>query len=306
MKPRVNIKKNRKQEITAWLMCAPALIVLTVFMLLPFIMAFFYSFTNKMLLESAANPSHFVGVKNYINLFKQEEFYKALLNNIKFSLIVVPVQTSLALILAVIINQKIKFVNFFRTIYFSPVVMSMTVVTIVWAIIFKPDSTGLLNSFLRSISFGLIEPSQWYLSADSSMLSIIILSVWQGVGFQMLIFLSGLQFIPYALYEASHIDGAGKLRQFFSITIPMLKNTMIFVIISTTIFSFKLVTQIILLTSGGPKDSTQTLVYLLYTEGYKKMRIGYASAISVIFFVIVLIISLIQMNVTKADREENA
>ena len=295
------MNKLLKQEKTAWLMSAPALIILTMFLVLPFLAAFIFSFTNRMLLMNPGTALKFVGMRNYIRLFTDPEFYNALKNNILFALFVVPVQTSLALLLAMLVNAKIKGIQFFRTIFFSPVVITMVVVTIVWALLFNPTPEGALNILLSKISFGLIGPIEWHHSSATAMFSIAILSIWQGVGFQMVIFMAGLQYIPGELYEAADIDGAGAVQKFFYVTIPQLKNTMIFVVLTTTIFAFKLFTQVMILTEGGPKGSTTTLVYMLYREGFSKMKVGYASAIAVVFFVIVLAISMVQRKLISQE-----
>lgn len=259
-----------KQEKTAWLMSAPAVTILVVFLLLPFVAAFFFSFTNRMLLMNPGTSLKFVGLRNYIRLFTDPEFYNALKNNVVFALFVVPIQTGLALLLAMLVNGKLKGIQIFRTIFFSPVVISMIVVTVVWALLFTPTPDGYLNILLSKMSFGLIGPLEWHHSASTSMLAIAILSIWQGVGFQMVVFLAGIQYIPGELYEAADIDGANTLQKFFYVTIPQLKNTMIFVVLTTTIFAFKLFTQVMVLTEGGPQGSTTTLVYMLYREGFTK------------------------------------
>jgi ABC-type sugar transport system permease subunit len=292
---------KNKQVRSAWVMSAPALIILFLFLVIPFLLAFMYSFTNRMLLMNPNNSVKFIGLTNYIRLFHDEEFYKALTNNLTFAAVVVPIQTVLALLMAVLINSKLKGINLFRTVFFSPVVITMVVVSIVWALILIPTPDGYLNSVLSTITFGLFKPSQWLHSENSSMLSIIILSIWQGVGFQMVIFLAGLQYIPKELYEAAEVDGANTVQKFFKITIPQLKNTTIFVIISTTIFAFKLFTQVMVLTEGGPKSSTTTMVYMLYREGFTKKKVGYASAIAVVFFIIVLTISMLQNKFIRED-----
>ncbi len=293
--------KLLKQDRAAWMMSAPALIILFMFVIVPFVAAFGFSFTNRMLLMNPGTSLKFVGLRNYVRLFADPEFYQSLGNNLKFALFVVPIQTSLALLLALLVNGKIKGSNLFRTIFFSPVVISMTVVVVVWALIFNPTADGYMNTVLANMTFGLLEPLQWHHSADTSMLAIAILSIWQGVGFQMVIFLSGLQYIPGELYEAADIDGANVIQQFWYVTLPQLKNTMVFVVLTTTIFAFRLFTQVMVLTQGGPQGSTSTVVYMMYTEGFQKMKIGYASAISVVFFVIVLVISMIQRKLISKE-----
>lgn len=293
------------QMFVGWLMSAPALIILFCFLILPFFMSMFYSVTNQMLIMPPNRSLSYVGFENYSRIFQSDEFIIALMNTLKFVIIVAPVQAALALALALLINYKKPFITLFRTVYFSPVVISMVVVSTVWSLLLQPDKEGLINSLLHFISFGYFEPKQWLFESGTAMIGIIMLSIWQGVGFQMVIFLAGLQNIPEELYEASKIDGADTKSRFYHITFPLLRNSLIFIMISTTILSFKLFTQIVSLTQGGPHNSTLTLVYLIYSEGFTKMKIGYTSAMSVIFFAIVLLISLIQMKLSKASQEES-
>ena len=209
-----------------------------------------------------------------------------------------PVVLILATLLALLVNRKAKGVTFFRMIYFSPQVVTMTVVTVIWGFFFSSTSDGLFNSILGV--FG-IPAQKWLQDTGLAMPSIAIMSIWQCVGMQMIIMLGGLQFIPEELYEAGTIDGANTWQQFIYITIPQLKNTLVYVFISNTIYSLKMFTQVYMLTQGGPAGSTTTLVYLMYQEGFTNNRVGYTSAMAVVFFLIVLAISLIQNKLTEGD-----
>ena len=295
-------KRQMSKKSTAILMSLPGVILLTVFLIIPFVMSFVFSFTNQRLIANPNTAVQFVGIGNYLRLLKHDVFYSALFNNFKFTIMVVPLQVTLALLLAVLINQKLKFINVFRTIFFSPIVITMIVVAIVWSLLFTP-SGGFINQFLGVISFGLIKPLDWLYSTKHALPAIVILSIWQGVGFQMVIILAGLQGISQEIYEACAIDGTTAWQRFFFITIPMLKNTLIFCLLSTTILAFKLFTQVWVLTQGGPENATMTMVALIYKEGFVQLRVGYASAISVVFFFIVLAISLIQRKIV--DKEES-
>jgi multiple sugar transport system permease protein len=338
----------------ALLMLAPSAILLLVFLLVPFFMAFGLSLTNQRLISP--NPTEIIGLANYrelldlrfipleprldpetqqplrdaqgdlvypavrevlranpetrffreltqLELFgtrylvaaSDATFWRALFNTFTFALIVVPLQTSFALVLAMLVNQKLPWMNFFRTVYFSPVVTTMAIVSVLWFFMYNPDF-GLINSLLSLVGLG---PYRWLEDPRSALFAIIILSIWQGVGFQMVIFLAGLQEIPQELYEAAQIDGAGRWRQFLNVTLPSLRNTTIFVVISTTILAFKLFVQVDVMTfgTGGPFDSTVTTILHLVNQGYRQQRVGYASAISVIFVVIVLAISIFQRRV---------
>lgn len=292
---------RKREQRAAWLFASPALILLIAFVVVPFIMAFIYSFTDQRLVPGP-NPTRFVGMRNFVRLLDDERFLRALLNNFLFVFVVVPIQTSAALLLAVLINQKLKFVNFFRTVYFSPVAITMVVVSVVWAFLYDASANGTINRFVEFITFGAVGPQDWLGNPRLALPAIMLLSMWQGVGFQMVIFLAGLQEIPYVLYEAAQIDGASKIQQFFRITIPQLRNTILFVVISTTILAFQLYAQVEVLTRGGPQNATQTMVFYTKVQGFEQGRIGYASAITVVFFLIVLIISIVQRTILREER----
>jgi len=292
----------RKQEgLLAWLFASPALFLLLLFVVVPFIMAFIFSFSNQRLVPGP-NPTEFVGLRNFVRMVGDKRFLAALGNNFLFVGVVVPVQTAMALLLAVLINQKLKFVNFFRTIYFSPVAITMVVVSVVWAFLYEASANGTINQFVHFISFGLIGPQDWLGNHKLAFPAIMLLSIWQGVGFQMVIFLAGLQEIPYSLYEAAQIDGANVVQQFFNITLPQLRNTTIFVVLSTTILAFQLYAQVEVLTRGGPQNATQTMIFYTKVMGFEQGKIGYASAVTVVFFLIVLAISILQRVFLKEER----
>ena len=225
-------------------------------------------------------------------------FLRALLNTFIFVLLVAPIQGGLALCLAVMINQKLAGINFFRTIFFMPVVVSIVVVALLWRFIYDGNN-GLLNTLLGFLTFGAFKPVDWLGQASTSLGSIIAMSIWQAVGFHMVIWLSGLQTIPATLYEAADIEGASNWQKFRFVTWPGLRNTAVLVLIVITMQAFSLFSQIDVMTSGGPVDSTQTVVFQAVQRGYVKQDIAGGSAISVILFLIVLSISLIQRYLTR-------
>jgi multiple sugar transport system permease protein len=294
---------KQKESKLAWLFSTPAIVLLIVFLIIPFIWAIWMSFTNMRLIPNPNVPTKFIGLQNYIRLFSDKVFFRGLLNNFYFVIVVVPIQTALALALAMLINQEIKGVNVFRTVYFSPVVTSMTVISIVWTLLYNPGE-GLINAFLQAISFGKLGPYDWLKSTQLAFPAIMLMSIWQGVGFQMVIFLAGLQEIPTSLYEAAEVDGANGWEKFVNITLPQLRNTLIFVMISTTILAFKLFDQVKVMTNGGPQNASMTTMLYAIQQGWAELRIGYASAITVIFFAIVLIISILQRFLTREKGTE--
>jgi len=289
-------KKKRKAVL---LFILPGLILLGVFMILPFLMSFGLSFTNQRILSRV--PTRFVGFSNYERLFGDDLFFIGLKNNFVFAAIVVPIQTILALGMAMVVNKHLKGVKIFRTAYFMPTVTTMVVVSVVWTFMYNPQ--GLINNFMQAITFGNWETIDFLKNSQWAFPAIMIMSVWQGAGFQMLIFLAGLQEIPEMLYEAATIDGANKWRKFWNITLPQLRNTTAFVLISTTILALRLFDQIKIMTNGGPNNSTYTVILHLYNNGFTKQRVGYASAITVVFFLIVLAISIIQRLILREERE---
>ena len=292
---------NRRNEtMIAWLFSSPALILLIVFIAIPFFMAIYLSFTDQRLIPNPNLPTQIVGLRNFVRLIDDEAFLRGLINNFYFVIVVVPIQTALALFLAILINQKIKGVNTYRTVYFAPVVTSMVVVAVIWTFLYNPS--GMINSFIRILSFGTLGPYKWLQDTKLVFPAIMLLSIWQGVGFQMVIYLAGLQEIPTDMYEAAEVDGANKWQQFTSITWPMLRNTTIFVVITTTILAFRLFDQVKVMTNGGPQNASMTTIVYVIEQGWGQLKVGYASAISVLFFIIVLVISLLQRRVLREER----
>ena len=345
-----------------WLFAGPAFGLMVLFILVPFVFAIIFSFTNQRLVSP--NPAQFVGLSNYSQLlgmgtltldpirdeagnvvlkdgapefpalrgFTRNNpdypniagmrewfsfdrgngartyvlasdivFLRAVMNTFLFVIVVAPLQGGLALGLALLINQKLRGINAFRTIYFMPVVVSIVVVSILWKIIYDGNS-GLLNNMLSAITFGAFTPIDWLGNPNTALGAIIAMSIWQAVGFHMVIWLSGLQTISPTLYEAAAIEGASKWQVFRYITWPGLKNTAVLVLIVITMQAFGLFSQINVMTQGGPLDSTQTIVFQAIQRGYGKQDISGGSAISVILFIIVLSISLFQRWLTR-DKE---
>ena len=298
-------KYQRRESLTAWLFASPGILLLGLFFVLPFVLAFALSFTDQRLVPNPNLETQFVGLRNYVRLFEDDYFLHALGNNFYFVAVVVPLQSVLALGLAVAVNQKLAAVRFFRTVYFTPVATTMAVVAVIWSLMYAPDA-GLINRAVSTLSFGYIDAQDWLGNPHLVMPAVMLLSIWQGVGFQMLVFLAGLQDIPPDLYEAAMLDGATRWQQFRYITLPMLRNTTIFVLVTTTIYAFQLFTQVQVISTSGsvaPVDSFRTVVMLLVEEGFKSGKVGYASAISVVFFLLVLAISMSQRLFMREERQ---
>lgn len=281
---------------TAYAMVAPAAVLLLLFLAVPVLLAFGLSFTNARLISP--NPPRFVGLDNFLRAFTADPtFIRSLINTFLFAVVVVPVQAGLGLVMAVLVNQKLRGTTLFRIIYFIPVVTSIVVVSILWRFMYQPD--GIINSFIDTLTFGAWDGIAWLNNPTTALPAIIVLSIWQAVGFHMIIWLSGLQTIPEELYEAAGIDGAGPWQQFKNVTWPGLRPTMIFILVTITIAALGLFVQIDVMTQGGPVDSTTTLVFHAVRRGYREQQTGYGAAISLIFFVLVLIIAMIQRYLTR-------
>lgn len=283
------------------IMLAPASVLLIAFIILPFFLAVGFSFTNQSLLPRRV-PTQVLGLTNYIGILSDPRFWTAAYNTARFAVVVVPVQSGLALLLAVLVNGSFPGRNVFRGIFFLPTILSMSVVCVVWAGILRAPA-GVLNSVVQTMSLGLIGPQDWLGDATLAMPTIIVLSMWQGIGFQMVIYLAGLQSISGQLYEAARIDGANTWQRFWHITFPSLRNTHIFVTLTTTVLAFKLFGQVDVLTQGGPVNATNTLVRYIYMSGFREQRVGYASAAAVIFFLLVLAVAAVQRFLMRETRE---
>lgn len=280
------------------LLILPATILLLVFLILPFFLAGYLSLTNERLIPRPI-PTRFVGLDNYLRIFSDSEFWRAFGNTFYFALLVVPFQSALSLGSAILLNGKLTLRAFFRSVAFLPLVTPITVVIVIWAALFAiPD--GLLNNLIRFFGFhdGYIN---WLGNATWAMPSLVLLSAWATFPFQMLIYLAGLQEIPTERYEAARIDGANSWQQFRYVTFPGLRNTHIFVVIITSIQAFKLFTQVDILTQGGPAGATNTLVRYMVQQGYSSQRIGFASAVAVVFFVLVAAFALLQRMLLKNE-----
>ncbi|QTV80587.1 sugar ABC transporter permease [Microbacterium sp. NIBRBAC000506063] len=277
-------------------MIAPAAVLLILFLIIPVLLAFTLSFTNARLISP--NPPRFVGFDNFLRAFTADPiFLQSAWNTFLFALVVVPVQAGLGLVLAVLVNRRLRGTTAFRVIFFVPVVTSIVVVSILWRFMFQAD--GLINSMIDTLTFGLWGGMDWLNDPRTALGAIIVVSIWQAVGFHMIIWLSGLQTIPEELYEAARMDGASPWRQFTNVTWPGLRPTMVFVLVTITIAALGLFVQIDVMTQGGPVGSTSTIVYHAVRKGYAQQEIGYAAAISLIFFVAVLIIALVQRRLTR-------
>ncbi|MBD5543258.1 MAG: sugar ABC transporter permease [Lachnospiraceae bacterium] len=290
------MKRKKSNSLLGMAFFGPALVLLTLFLFIPMILTLVFSFTDFF----ALNPglTHFVGFENYINIFQDELFLQSFFNTIKFVLIIVPCQCLGALGLALLINRVTVCKKYFKVAFFVPVVMSLAVVSTLWMQIYSPE--GILNTLLGNLG---IEAQPFIHSAKQALPSIALMSVWQGVGYQMIIFLGGLQAINPALYEAAEMDHASGWQKFKDITLPELKPLCVFVFITVTIGAFRMIVQPMVMTGGGPSHSTYTMVYNIYETGTVNWEIGIASTMAIVFAIFVMILTVIQSILTR-DKEE--
>ncbi|MDQ0338465.1 multiple sugar transport system permease protein [Caldalkalibacillus uzonensis] len=258
---------------------------------IPIISSFVLSFTSWDLLS----PPQFVGVDNYINLLRDPSFFNALTNTLLFIAGYLPTVMVLALIVALLLNRRLRFRVFFRAAYFVPVITSWVAVALIWKWMFNP-SYGLVNYFLSLI--GINGPA-WLQDPSWAMPSIIITSVWKDIGFVMVIFLAGLQGIPENYYEAADIDGANGWQKFRYVTLPLLAPTTFFVLVISLINSFQVFDQVMIMTEGGPAGATTVMVQEIYNHAFRYFQMGYASALSWVLFALIFVVTFIQMRWQK-------
>lgn len=291
----MNKKPTLKENLIGYSFLAPALILLSIFLLIPIGMVFYYAFTDYYLLTPDARQ--FVGLDNFKRLVQDPIFIKSVLNTGKFVIWIIPVQLGAALGMALLINKQRKGNMFFKVAFFAPVVMSLVVISILWLYLLNPND-GLINALLNKVG---ISSQPFLTSPNQAMYTIVFVSAWQGAGYQMLLLLGGMQNIPQDVYEAAEIDGFSKFQQFRYITLPLLKPTAIFVLLTTLISAFKLIVQPMVMTQGGPMNSTMTMVYYIYQTGFTDRLVGYSSSIALVFTTMIGLITIAQRKLIKED-----
>ncbi len=293
----LEIKSLRR---AAYFFLAPALIPIFVFFFLPALAAFVLSFTDfDIYALSNFEYARFVGLKNYLQLLDDPLFWQAMANTMYYVLVGGPLSIAVSLATALLLHSKlVRYKSLFRTIYFMPVVTTLVAVAVVWRFLYHPRF-GLLN---YALGFFGITPIDWLGDPAWAMPAIILMSVWKGFGYNMIIFVAGLQSIPNELYEAAHMDGANAWQQFKSITLPMLAPTTVFVSIIAMINNFQLFTEPYVMTQGGPVNSTLSIVLLMYQQGFRWWNLGYSAAIAFVLFGVILAGSLLQSKLQKRSE----
>lgn len=284
--------KALKSNLIAYSFILPNLVGFAVFTLVPMAFAFALSFLSW----DGANPIAFVGLKNFTRMLGDETFRISTWNTIYYTLGTVPITMVLSLLLAVLLNREIKGRNVFRVIFFFPYVASLVAVAVVWNMIFHP-AMGPVNNFLMWL--GMENPPKWTASTTWAMPTVIMASIWRGVGYYMIIYLAALQGISETLYEAAEMDGATAWQRFRRITVPLLTPATFFVSMMLTINCFKVFDLILVMTNGGPGRATNVLVYMIYNQAFINFDYGYSSAIAMILFVIVMVVTVLQFRVEK-------
>lgn len=286
-----------EHDRAAWLFLGPALVLLTVFFFIPVAASLLLSVTDfDIYAIGNLENVRFIGARNYLDLFRNPLFWQALGNTFYFALVGGPLTVAVSLGAALLISARVaRFKGFFRTVYFAPFVTTLVAVAIVWRYLYH-SQYGLINYLLGWVGIG---PIDWLGDPRWAMPAIILLAVWKTFGYNMLIFIAGLQSIPNDLYEAAELDGAGPLSRFWHVTLPMLAPTFLFVGVITMIGYFQLFAEPYVMTQGGPVRSTTSLVLLMYEEGFRWWRMGAAAAIAVVLFLIILLWTSVQLRLQR-------
>ncbi|AKF31976.1 sugar ABC transporter permease [Bacillus velezensis] len=289
-----------RKRFVPYLFLAPALVFL-LFVYIPIIENVFFSLFEW---SSFQPEKTFIGLKNYIDLFRDPVFFTALRNNVLYAVISLICQVGGGLILAAVLEDRLvrKWSPFFRTVFFLPVVISMTVIALLFDFIYNPE-IGLLNQLLEAV--GLDELTRaWLGDENTAMLSVIFVSQWQSVGYIAMLYIVSIQSIPAELYESAQLDGAGKIQQFFHITVPQTKEMSFVAVVMTLTGAFTVFNEPYILTGGGPGNASEVLSTFLYKSAFTKDMMGYASAIATVVLLLTLALSLIQMKFFKTGKEE--
>ena len=284
---------NRWQKIQPYLFLLPALIVLGIIVFFPALQAFSLSFSRYE--YDLTQAPEWIGWANFERLWQDEVFRRTIVNTFIYLVGVVPPLVILPLFLAILVNKKLKGINWFRTAYYTPVVISMVVAGIAWKAIYW--SNGILNQFWLSLGFEQGIP--WLTSPDLAIWSVMIVTIWKGLGYYMVIYLAGLQSISPELYQAAAIDGSVGIKKHFDITIPLMKPYILLVAVISALSATKVFEEIYLLTQGGPQNSTKTVVYYLYEKAFQDLDINYASTIGLVLFTFILILSIVNFVLSR-------
>jgi len=291
---------ERRQAQAGWAFVTPALAVIGAFFFVPALLGLLLSLTDfDIYAIGALENARFIGLRNYARIVADPAFWNAVRNTLVLVVVGGPLSVALSLVAALLVNDRLtRWKTLFRTVYFVPVVTTLVAVAITWRYLYHPRY-GLLNHGLGLLG---IPPIDWLGDPHWALPAIILLSVWKNFGYNMLIFIAGLQTIPEELYEAAELDGAGPWRRFLAVTVPMLAPTTLFVAIMTMVGFFQVFAEPYVMTQGGPLGATTTVVMFMYEEGFKWWRLGVASAVSFLLFALMLVATLVQTRLTRERR----
>lgn len=286
-------RSRRLGDLTGYLFVAPYVVYFLVFVAFPVGFAFFLT-VHQWNIVSPEKP--FVGARNFVRLINDELFWTALRNTFRFIVMYIPLQIALALLLAVVLNERLPMRALFRTAFFLPFVTSGAIISVIWSRLYADD--GMLNKLLGAAGLG---PVGWISSPELAMFSIAIMAAWKNVGYYMMIFLAALQAIPTTLYEDAVLAGASPWQRFRYITLPLLNPAIVLVMVLCTIAAFSLFVEPFVMTGGGPLDSTLSVVLLLYREAFQYLRMGYAATIGVVLALIIFVVTYFQRRVVEQE-----
>ncbi|ODG99339.1 lactose ABC transporter permease [Nostoc sp. KVJ20] len=293
-----------KQRLTPYLFLLPALVLLGLTVFWPALQAFYLSFTSY---EDIAQPPEWIGFANFLKLWKDAVFWKTLENTFLYLVGVVPILVIAPLVLAILVNQKLRGMNWFRSAYYTPVVISMVVAGIAWKWLYAEN--GLLNQLFKALGI-FPEGIPWLTSPDKifgivpiSLASVMAVTVWKGLGYYMVIYLAGLQSIPTDVYEAAAIDGSDGISKHWDITIPLMKPYLALVAVISAISATKVFEEVYIMTQGGPLSSSKTIVYYLYEQAFNNLEISYACTIGLVLFLIILGLSILRLVINQQDGD---
>ena len=288
-----SFKNKTLIQITPYLFLLPALVVLGIAVFYPAFQAFSLSFTQYDL--DLTQAPQWVGLKNFQKLLSDKVFWQTLRNTFLYLIGVVPILVIVPLGLAILVNQKLRGIRWFRIAYYTPVIISMVVAGIAWKALYASD--GILNQLLKLV--GLTDGIPWLTSPDLALWSVMLVTIWKGLGYYMVIYLAGLQGIPVDLYEAAAIDGSDGWQKHWDITIPLMRPYLSLVAVISSISAMKVFEEVYIMTQGGPLNHSKTVVYYVYEKAFQDLEINYASAIGLVLFLFILILSIINLKISR-------
>jgi putative chitobiose transport system permease protein len=283
-----------RQKLTPYLFLFPAIAILGLTVFFPAAQAFYLSFTQYE--YDLTSIPQWVGFANFQRLFQDPIFWQTLRNTLFYLLGVVPILVTLPLIIAILVNQKLQGMNWFRLAFYTPVVISMVVAGIAWKSLYA--SNGILNQFLEALGFPDIG---WLTNPNLALPSVMLVTIWKGLGYYMVIYLAGLQTIPTELYEAGAIDGSDGWRKHWDITVPLMRPYLVLVAVISAISATKVFEEVYIMTGGGPLNRTKTVVYYVYEQAFQNLEISYACTIGLVLFLVILVLSLINLRVSRGQ-----